>query len=199
MYQGKDEIKKLVHDYFYGIVYEENKISYCRWDKVYRRELFINNLKFFDTRISLGEDVNTNIAILPDCNKVVVSSKSPYYHYRVNNTSIVNTFNPKQIDNIEKLQEALYVISNCKEVGQDDINFFCGNMIFEQIKKICSSDYRPNEKKKMYKKVMDYEASKKMLATYAEKRNSFIKIFVFLFLKKRFRICQLLHQVYNFL
>lgn len=193
-FEGKD-IKQLLDDYFYAIIYDENIISYCRWDKIYKRELLLNNIKYLDTRISLGEDVNTNVAVIPDCKRITVLAKTPYYHYRTNEKSIVNTFNPKQINNIAILYDTLTVIMKSKDLDTGSMHFFIADMIFNQIKTILDSK---SEKRDEYLDLINsYANAAWLLEEYGEKKSVFHKFFIKLFVEKKYKLCAALNTVYS--
>lgn len=69
--------------------------SICRWDKLYRKSILLNNIDFFNEKVSLAEDFNANIPVILDANKIVLLPNFTPYHYRYNPKSIVNTINPK--------------------------------------------------------------------------------------------------------
>lgn len=193
-YEG-DEIKQLLNDYFNSIIYEENIISYCRWDKLYKRELLLENFKYLDTRISLGEDVNTNTAVIPDCKRITVLAKTPYYHYRTNQQSIVNTFNPKQINNIAVLYNALEMIMNTKHLDKEPMYYFVADMIFNQIKTIL--DNKCENRDEYCDLINSYENASWLLEKYGEKKSVFHKIFIALFRKRKYLLCSSLNTLYG--
>lgn len=197
LYSGNVEISNLIDSYLLGIFLEENIISYCRWDKLYKRELLIKNIKYLNTAISLGEDINTNIAVLPDCKKVYVYGNSPKYHYRFNDKSIVHTFNEKQIDNIDALNTTLRVIAKEKQINIDNIDIFIGNMIFEETSKILLSNHSYGYKKKLLKNILSSGKRKKAFSAYMNKRGYLHKIYCYLMMKGQILFCMLLKKQYK--
>lgn len=195
MIYNDNQVKKLLDDYFYGITYKENIISYCRWDKIYKREIVLNNIQYLDTRISLGEDINANAAIIPDCKKILVLASSPHYHYRTNEKSIVNTFKPEQIKNIAYLYDALYHIIEEKSMGLDAMQFFVADMIFNQIRLIV--DCKDSKKEKYLQQISEYENTTFLLHKYAEKKKIYHRIFIRLFLAKRYKMCEMIAVFYE--
>jgi len=63
----------------------------ARWNKIFRREMLMNNLHYCDSRINLGEDLNITLPILLDAGKVICLNKC-YYNYRLNNNSITKGY-----------------------------------------------------------------------------------------------------------
>lgn len=197
MYEGKAEILDLLNSYFRGFSLKDNLITYCRWDKVYKRSLLLSNFQYLDSRISLGEDININCAVIPDCERILVLNKSPYYHYRQNATSIVNTFNPKQIDNIEYLYYALLNIADKKNLNTREINTFIGDMIYTQIRKLYDSKIELREKVKYLNYIVDKKFITIPMKSYAVVQVQLKKVFIGLFFKKKFRMCGVINIVYN--
>jgi len=90
----------------------------ARWNKIFRREMLINNLRYCDTRINLGEDLNITLPVLLDARKVVCLNKC-YYNYRLNNNSITKGY--KQ-DFWQKNLLLFTAISNIAQSKQVDIS-----------------------------------------------------------------------------
>lgn len=197
LYSGAEEISSLINSYLNGIFLDENIISYCRWDKLYRRDLLINNLKYLNTRISLGEDVNTNMAVLPDCRRVYVYHNSPKYHYRLNSNSIVNKFSDKHIDNIDELYLVLMRIAGEKGIKTNSIDVFIGNMIFEEINKVIFLNRSYKHKKDLICNILSEERRKKTFSEYMKKRGKMHKVFGFLLLDNMIFPCFLVKQLYQ--
>lgn len=63
--------------------------SNSRWNKLIKRDLIANNLKYCDERISIGEDLNIMLPVVLDCRKIVCIPGC-YYHYRCNENSITS-------------------------------------------------------------------------------------------------------------
>ncbi len=66
-------------------------IGASRANKLIRRDLVINNIKYCDNRITYGEDLNITVPVALDANKIYVMKNSFLYHYRQNPTSITNS------------------------------------------------------------------------------------------------------------
>lgn len=197
MYEGRTEIYALLDFYFRGISLKDNLITYCRWDKVYKRSILLSNFKYLDTKISLGEDINTNCAVIPDCERILVLNQSPYYHYRQNAVSIANTFNPKQIDNIEYLYCALSNIANEKDLNTREINIFIGDMIYTQIRQIYDSEMKPKKRLEYLNYIVEKTFMVAPMKSYAEVHGRLKKVFISLFVRKKFGMCGVINNTYN--
>lgn len=197
MYEGRTEIYALLDFYFRGISLKDNLITYCRWDKVYKRSILLSNFKYLDTKISLGEDINTNCAVIPDCERILVLNQSPYYHYRQNAVSIANTFDPKQIDNIEYLYCALSNIANEKDLNTREINIFIGDMIYTQIRQIYDSEMEPKKRLEYLNYIVEKTFMVAPMKSYAEVHGRLKKVFISLFVRKKFGMCGVINNTYN--
>lgn len=196
-YVGKERIKELTSLYLRSFLYKEHPISICRWDKLYKKDLLINNFKFLNTSISLGEDVNTNVAVLPDCNKITILTCDAKYHYRYNPKSIANTFNIKQIENISRLRETLIRISEEKSVNSNDISLFIGNMIFEETQKVYSTSMLKKEKYLALSSIMAHDFCVEDLKQYGRKKSIFHKIYIYFLTHKHFAICSFIKKCFG--
>lgn len=66
-------------------------INLCRCSKLIKTELIKMNLKYCDTRVSYGEDLNIMLPIFLDCKNIFVLNDY-LYHYRQNPCSIMNSY-----------------------------------------------------------------------------------------------------------
>ena len=62
-------------------------MSHCRWNKLYKAQLIKDNIKYCDTRVSMGEDLNITFPVLCSA-EVVVYIPKPLYNYRIFNQSM---------------------------------------------------------------------------------------------------------------
>lgn len=81
---------------------EQRTVILSRCMKLISRKLITDNLKYCDSAIRLGEDVNITIPALCDCKRLYVTDKC-YYHYRTVTTSISHSHNTEILDNIKLL------------------------------------------------------------------------------------------------
>ena len=91
----------------YHILGEENRrITFSRCMKLYSRELVINNLKFCDRDVRMGDDSLMVIPAVLDCERIVVLDHKAYYHYRYVETSIVHGYDREMFHNMQLLKAA---------------------------------------------------------------------------------------------
>lgn len=137
IFEGKAIKEKLIKEYCCSYFHSESRPSINRWDKLYKKELLLNNMALFNEKVSLAEDFNTNIPVFLDAKKIVLLPNFTPYHYRYNPKSIVNTINPDAFYNLKELDNALRRISQTKDFKSMHVDSFIGNMIFEEINRIC--------------------------------------------------------------
>lgn len=139
IYEGDSIKKDFIKDYCCSYFQSVSNPSINRWDKLYRKEILLNNLSFFNENVSLAEDFNTNIPVFLDANRIVLLPECAPYHYRYNPKSIVNTINPKAFVNVSELEKAWKRISVSKGFESLYVDSFIGNIIFEEVNRICKS------------------------------------------------------------
>ena len=102
----------------YHILGEENRrITFSRCMKLYSRELVINNLKFCDRDVRMGDD-SLMVAVL-DCERIVVLDHKAYYHYRYVETSIVHGYDREMFHNMQLLKAATARIVEEKYLSEE--------------------------------------------------------------------------------
>lgn len=139
IFEGENIRNKFIKEYCCSYFHSESKPSINRWDKLYKKDLLLKNMEFFNEKVSLAEDFNTNIPAILDAKKIVLLPNFTPYHYRYNPKSIVNTFNSKAFHNIKELENALERISQVKKFKSIYIDSFIGNIIFEEINRVFRS------------------------------------------------------------
>ncbi len=198
VYNGKAEISRLMDHFFKGFSYDEPFISYCRWDKIYKRDIIVRNMDLFNPKISMGEDVNANAAVLPDCEKIVVLTDMPKYHYRINQQSIMNTYKENTIFGIVELYDTLVRIAQEKKFDPQAVYAFIGNMVFEEVNTIIRQrgmSFRA--RKKQIRKVLD-NAPAQVLSAYSEVRgSSFITVYCNLLKTGALTPCMLIRMAFD--
>lgn len=91
----------------YHILGEENRcITFSRCMKLYSRELVVQNLKFCDRNVRMGDDSLMVIPAVLDCERIVVLDHKAYYHYRYVETSIVHGYDKAMFHNMQLLKAA---------------------------------------------------------------------------------------------
>ena len=95
---------------------ELRTVILSRCMKLTSRNLITNNLKYCDSSLRLGEDVNIMVPALCDCKRLYVSDNC-YYHYRTVATSMAHGHNEKMLDNIKNLCDTCCKILTDKKIA----------------------------------------------------------------------------------
>ena len=67
----------------------ERYISPNRVTKLFKRELLEKNFKYFDEKVSIGEDLITSFSCILDAKSIYMLAEYFPYHYRLNESSIM--------------------------------------------------------------------------------------------------------------
>lgn len=86
---------------------ERRTVSMSRCMKLFSRGLIMDNLRFCDKRIRMGEDVNIVLPALCDCRRLVILKDSAWYHYFYNAASMVHRYDPLMTEGIRALINAV--------------------------------------------------------------------------------------------
>lgn len=112
----KIEIReKVIHDLFENICYGN-----ARWNKLFRRDLLLNNLVFCNEKIIVGEDLHIVLACTLDA-KSVVYFPEPLYYYYANENSITASFKKSYLDDSLVLYHKLKFLMKVKKVGKKNL------------------------------------------------------------------------------
>ncbi len=203
---GRNELyvfeRSQIHDSFIKEYCNSYFSSTCtptinRWDKIYRRDIIINNMHLFNEKVSLAEDFNMNIATILDSQKIVLLPDFTPYHYRCNPKSIVNSINPNAFSNIKELSIACTNICNEKNFHSIYIDGFIGNIIFEEINRICQSDRFTQAICKDLSNKIDACNGLYYLNCYSKVRNCYrIFIYDYFIQRKAFKSIYILNRLY---
>ena len=80
------------------------KFDYSNWNKLYRREIILNNNIIFFPGIKIWEDLLFNLNYIHFVNKISVLNKS-LYHYRIHDDSVMNKSEDELIEQYNILFE----------------------------------------------------------------------------------------------
>lgn len=168
----RDSIKSdFIREYCCSYFQSKSKPTINRWDKLYRKDIILNNMSLFNEKVSLGEDFNMNIPVILDAKKIILLPDFTPYHYRYNPKSIVNSVNPKAFRNIKELASAWDNISKSKSYKSEYVDSFIGNIIFEEINRICKSTSLMNLNSKALNSNLELCDGYHYLRCYADIRN----------------------------
>ena len=84
-----------------------------RWDKLFRADVLKKVLPELNLKLSMGEDAEMNLRVLPFCKKVVNLPDAYYYCNFQNQASMTHGFSSKLIEQNQHYLEALHIL--CQE------------------------------------------------------------------------------------
>lgn len=90
------------------------------WAKLYRREFIQKSGVLFDTGLSLGEDIEFNFRLFAYLKSAVYIHKFNY-HYRYDDITVSNAFNPRFADKAEHFAEKLYADALASTSGEQSV------------------------------------------------------------------------------
>lgn len=197
---NKDEImQELLPQIVNFWKYSPLLMSPSRCNKIFRRELLIDNIKYYDARINYGEDLSMIFSILFDCERVLLL-KDCLYHYRVNLNSITTTYKREFSTNNQRLVQCIQKICEQKD-NEGYFMSYCNNyynyLLLQEVINECNSRHNILEKwlnvrKKCKKDFSD--ASFEQLAL--EIPSNHTRIVIFLLRKKLYFILVLIYWFY---
>lgn len=116
-YYSKNKIQNIIYpNLINNGTFQGRGLPLSRWAKIIKKELIIKNLKYCNTSISFGEDLNIMFPILLDCSSIyIMNDKSYFYHYRMNDDSILHTYNSTMYKQVVCLYKILFNVSIQKE------------------------------------------------------------------------------------
>lgn len=197
IFQNEQIKEEFVREYCCSYFRKTCHPTICRWDKIYRKNILINNMSFFNEKVSLGEDFNANIAMILDAKKIVLMKNYTPYHYRYNPTSIVNSLNPRAFENIIELSKACKKICDIKNVDSLYIDSFIGNIIFEEINKKCRMNDFTNETKRYLKNNIQKSNAMFYLKKYVMVRGKIrLKLYYWVLKNNMFDVIRVMNRAY---
>ena len=87
--------------------YLSRGIRICRWAKLIKKSLIIENLKYCNFELSIGEDMNIIVPTILSANSLYIMEDSYMYHYRMNQNSIMKKMSPNMWNQVRKLYETM--------------------------------------------------------------------------------------------
>lgn len=135
-YEGPEGIRQVLALFFTSFLHTDRAtlpMTYSRCDKLYRRELVLNNWKYYNEDIALDEDRVANSAILADCRKVLVLSGVAKYHYRIDGSSMSHVYDEAQVNTLATLYDALAAVAVDKGTDMDLVLTYIGGAAYRRI------------------------------------------------------------------
>ncbi|MCR5155451.1 MAG: glycosyltransferase [Butyrivibrio sp.] len=99
---------------------EVRPVTMSRCMKLISRNLILDNIKYCDPSIIMGEDVNITLPCLCDCKRLVIMEGGYFYHYRMVFDSMSHGYNPKLLANLERSDKTFREILKDKNIINAD-------------------------------------------------------------------------------
>lgn len=96
---------------------EVRPVCFSRCMKLISRELILQNMRFCDSRIRMGEDVNIILPALFDTERLVIMEKAYFYHYYYNQSSMVHKHDAGLYENVRLLSQIIKQVLSEKFKG----------------------------------------------------------------------------------
>lgn len=176
--------------------FDSRAIPASRAMKLYRREIIMNNIKYCNDEVSIGEDLVITFACFMDTKSIYAIHDFYPYHYWINESSLTGKHDRNYLDKLIVLRNQLMKINEVKsgyEYGQQIINDFLflvlmcvkeeihknktdkPKQVIKRVKEICENQY-------VQQALKEYSMPKMMLSG---------KMFVFFMKHKMYRTCYL--------
>lgn len=138
-YSGSEDIQKLSGLYMLSFLYDgmpdkpDRPLSYSKCDKLFRKELIIQNLPYYSEKLSLGEDALLIAAVVPDCGKVVTLQSEAKYRRLILAGSVSHKSDESQIQRITEVWKSLRTVTEEKSLDKPATEAFIGSMVHARI------------------------------------------------------------------
>ena len=133
VYEGEEGIRHLVRQLFLNCLVRDPArwhVSYALWDKLFRRQLLLDNMPFFNERIILDEDRLANAVLLADCRKMVSLSHTAKYHYCLTDGSVSSSVSEDRASTLEEYIRTLLAIAQAKGLEREPVDIFIGDTVY---------------------------------------------------------------------
>ena len=94
---------------------ERRPVTISRCMKLFSRQLIVDNMKYCDPSIRMGEDVNITLPALLDAERIVIMKDAAWYHYRYLTDSMAHAYDDGLFENIRRLYTVMEKIMQEKK------------------------------------------------------------------------------------
>lgn len=149
LYEG-EQLAKIKSDLFGTQETQKNIFNFARWNKLFKRQLILDNMKFGREDITFGEDVCISAGAILDCNSLYYTDEV-LYEYRIRDNSLCTCFfSVSDMDNAERLLDAVRAMLKAKGYSTENFNKISPSyQICRLVKKIADSHVDGKEKKRL--------------------------------------------------
>ncbi|MGN0306337.1 MAG: glycosyltransferase family 2 protein [Lachnospiraceae bacterium] len=114
----REDIEKELFPYLLG--QERRRIHCSRGMKLISKELILENMKYCNTQLGMGEDMNITLPAILDARRIVIVEEGLYYHYRFVEASMSHRYNPGLYANNRQLKQTLEKILEDKSTNKKE-------------------------------------------------------------------------------
>lgn len=146
------------------------RLQAARVTKLFKRKIVLDNLKYCNEKVSVGEDLQLTFSAFCDANKVSYLADFYPYHYWINNASITGKHDPDYLDKIIRMKNQIEYINQEKDVfdfsGQIS-NDFVSLVVLATKNEICKN--KTDDRRTVIrniKKICEHHEVKKALKEY---------------------------------
>jgi glycosyltransferase involved in cell wall biosynthesis len=171
-------------------------MALLKGNKLYRKNILLNNLKYSDNRVSWGDDCCIVFGAMLDSNKIVVKNRASY-NYLQRGTSIVHKFKEDMLNQCEILHENfLRMLSDKNCLIEQGVAFEKARLLFALTKNIFDSNLTRKEKVKKYKELLEcsFSVNLKENENVKNLRRNY-QVFLRIFFSKNYSILSLFIKV----
>ena len=116
VYTGKE-----LHDVRLNLLGNDVRpVTMSRCMKLISKKLVLDNIKYCNPKIKMGEDVNITLPCLCDCQRLVIVEEGYFYHYRLVADSMSHGYDPKLLSNLELTDNTYRAIMKDKGIVNGD-------------------------------------------------------------------------------
>lgn len=112
VYEG-ETLKEIQYERLLGN--DERTILFSRCTKLIARSLIVDNIKYSDPTVKMGEDLNITLPAMLDSERIVILDRT-FYHYRQYISSMVHAYNEKLYSEVRQLTGVIRYILNEKKI-----------------------------------------------------------------------------------
>lgn len=196
-FYGSKEIKKeIVPVFFCNGSFDSRAIPASRAMKLYRREIIMDNIKFCNAEVSIGEDLVITFAAFIDTKSICAIHDYYPYHYWINESSLTGKHDRNYLNKLIVLRNQLMKINEAKSVYDyseqitNDFLFLVLMCIKEEIHK--NKEDKPGQVIQRVREICENEYVKEALEEYHMPKLMLSgKIFIFLMKHKLYGLCYL--------
>lgn len=111
-YYSRRDIERFVFPFYFSSGDMESRIVIVsRWTKLFKRELLLQNMKFLNDDISVGEDLLTGFSAILSAESLYCMKQFYPYHYNRNQLSMIGKYDALLFQKYIDLRKRLYEIA----------------------------------------------------------------------------------------